>query len=130
MDIFQTGGGEIELSVQDSPRKVGEMMKSTKKSPRKKSMLIVHNDEDAKATENHEYINPNSIAYQNAVLEHKINKARKSVQQTLDVNKDAFGNVPPGASLRIKKYSGAYLKKNDDPLNSHRQKSSEGLRRQ
>ena len=79
MEMFQTGQGEIELSKQDSPRKVGEMMKSSKKSPRKKSMLIVHNDEDAKATEDHEYINPNSIAYQNAVLEHKINKARKSV---------------------------------------------------
>ena len=43
-------------------------------------MLIVHNDEDAERTQHHEYINPNSIAYQNAVLEHKINKATKSVK--------------------------------------------------
>ena len=47
-------------------------------------MLIVHNDEDAAKTQHHEYVNPNSVAYQNAVLEHKINKARKSAQKNLD----------------------------------------------
>ena len=104
-------------------------MQPTQKQARKKSMLIVHNDEDAERTQHHEYVNPNSIAYQNAVLEHKINKATKSVKQTLDVYQDMFGNMKPGASLRVKKYNGAYVKNNDDPLNSHRMKSSEGLRR-
>ena len=71
-------------------------------------MLIVHNDEDAAKTQHHEYVNPNSVAYQNAVLEHKINKARKSAQKNLDAQMDNFGNIMPGASLRVKKYSGAY----------------------
>lgn len=42
---------------------------------KRKSMLIVHSTEDAIATQHLEFINPNSIEYQNAVLEDKINKS-------------------------------------------------------
>ena len=59
-------------------RKVGDMKELTDKK-RKKSMLIVHNDADAAATAHHEFIPPNSLEYQNAVLEDKLNKARKVV---------------------------------------------------
>ena len=36
---------------------------------REKSMLIVHSEKEAKATAHHKYVDPNSLAYQNAVLE-------------------------------------------------------------
>ena len=87
----------------NTARKVGDM-KEMSKDKRKKSMLIVHNDADAAATAHLEFINPNSMAYQNAVLEDKLNKARKAVKKAVDVQTDILGNYKPGASLRIKKY--------------------------
>ena len=47
-------------------------------------MLIVHSEEEAKASANKTYVDPNSMDYQNAVLEEKINKAQSKVQKMLN----------------------------------------------
>ena len=47
-------------------------------------MLIVHSEEEAKATINQDYIDPNSREYQNAVLEEKINKAQSNMKKMMN----------------------------------------------
>ena len=40
----------------------------------------MHSDEDVEATQDMKFVDPNSMAYQNAVLEHKINKQVKEAK--------------------------------------------------
>ena len=89
-------------------------------------MLIVHSEEEAKATANKNYIDPNSMEYQNAVLEEKINRAQNKVQKMLKdpsaiiLSPDKSNSF--GMSLRGNRYSGIFtrdkpevFKKNDVP---------------
>ena len=43
-------------------------------SRRQRSAMIVHNSQDAEKQANLKWVDPNSLEYQNVVLEHKINK--------------------------------------------------------
>ena len=84
-------------------------------------MLIVHSTEEAAATQHLEFIDPNSKAYQNAYLEEKYNKSvHKLKKQKKALQKDALGNVKPGASLMQEKYTGGYKASNDGPINPGR----------
>ena len=64
------------MTLEDGTMEQIPTAKKSKESSRKKpkSMLIVHSDEDVEATQHMNFVDPNSKAYQNAVLEHKINK--------------------------------------------------------
>ena len=43
-------------------------------SRRQRSAMIVHNSQDAEKQANLKWVDPNSLEYQNVVLEHKINQ--------------------------------------------------------
>ena len=57
---------------------ISDQPSTSPKKTFKNSMLIVHTEEEAKATAEKIFIDPNSMEYQNAVLEQKMNKAQSN----------------------------------------------------
>lgn len=81
--------------MQSSYRKIGDMMDSVEYEDRskqvntdakigiarKKSMMIVHSPEEAAAQQNYQYVDPNSQAYTNVILENKFAKAERNIKR-------------------------------------------------
>lgn len=72
------------------PKFIGDEVESSQNrsfgaSSKKKRMLIAHSPEEAAAQADYEYVNPNSLEYQNVVMEFKINKYEKHKSRQANV---------------------------------------------
>ena len=77
---MESSSKKFTLGVQEltDPR-ITETLLASERSPTKKekSAMIVHTSEEAKKTRHMKFVNPNSMEYQNVMLEHKINTHEK-----------------------------------------------------
>ena len=83
------------------------MSSSLKKSMRQKKALIALSNEQAEATKDMVFVNPNSKAYANVVLEDKINTHQKKRSNKKISIFGGAGN-DANASMRLEDYNGSY----------------------
>ena len=69
--------------------------------------MIVHSKEEAIATQEHKFVDPNSMEYTNIVLEQKINKHTKQISE-----KNLSGIKLGDLAGRDEHYSGSFTKRN------------------
>jgi len=83
-------------------------------------MLIVHSESDAELTAGFVYVDPNSLAYQNAVLEKKINSHQKLKDEDEGLLDGGLRSSKQelDRSVRKKDYSGIYSSEKNAALSA------------
>ena len=93
-----------------------ERIKDKKKKRLNSIMTLVQMPEKAllMQSNNPDFIDPNSTAYQQAVLEDKFNKAESKMKKSQLKKLQSEPRLQFGASLREKEYSGNYKRRKED----------------